>query len=97
MQTMFYDQEIKDLPRTYKRETVVDAELTLAKTLIASMDKPFDPAAYHDEYQVRLKDLIAKKIEGKEIVAPSGEPVSNVIDLMEALQKSIGNLQKTGT
>lgn len=99
VQTMFYEQEIKDLPQTYKKEQIVDAELTLAKTLISTMDKPFDPAAYHDEYQARLKDMIATKIEGKEVVAPSGEPAGNVINLMEALQRSIEQkeLRKTGS
>jgi len=89
VQTMFYEQEIKDLPKTYKREPVIEAELTLAKTLISAMDKPFDPSAYHDEYQARLKELITDKIEGKEIVTPAGEVPGNIINLMEALQKSI--------
>jgi DNA end-binding protein Ku len=61
----------------------------MAKTLIMSMDKPFDSSMYHDEYQTRLKELISQKIAGKEVVSPVSEPRGNVIDLMEALQKSI--------
>lgn len=48
-----------------------------------------DPAAYHDEYQVKLRQLIEDKIAGKEVVATTTEQAGNVIDLMEALQASI--------
>ena len=66
----------------------------MAKTLIGSMVKPFAPEEYHDEYQAKLRDLISQKIAGKEIVSassPSDEPkqAGNVIDLMDALKKSI--------
>ena len=53
------------------------------------MDTPFDPEAYHDEYQVKLRKLIEDKIAGKDIVATSEENNVNVIDLMEALKASI--------
>ena len=54
------------------------------------MDTPFHPAAYQDEYQVKLKELIKKKINGQEIVAaqPEGQQ-GNVIDLTDALKASI--------
>ena len=88
-ETLFYEDEIKDLPKSYSRQPVADAELAMAKTLLSSMDRPFDPSIHHDEYQARLKDLISQKIAGKETVAPNTEPQSNVIDLMEALKKSV--------
>lgn len=93
-QTMFYHEEIKALPTTYQKPAVDDAQLQMAKTLIGSMVKPFAPEEYHDEYQAKLRDLISQKIAGKEIVSassPSDEPkqAGNVIDLMDALKKSI--------
>jgi len=88
-QTMFFTNEIKDLPKKYTKQSVIDAELTMAKTLITSMDRPFEPENYHDEYQAKLKDLIARKIAGKETVTAAPEAQSNVIDLMEALTKSV--------
>ena len=45
------------------------------------MVKPFEPAAYQDEYQERLKALIEQKIAGKEIVAPAPENEGNIISL----------------
>lgn len=89
IEKMFYQDEIKELPKAYNKTDVNDAELTMAKTLIATLDKPFDPEKYKDEYQEKLKEVIEKKIAGQEIVAPSAEPQNNVIDLMEALKKSI--------
>ena len=90
IEKMFYQDEIKDLPKTYTKTEVNEAEFNMAKTLIASMDKPFDPALYKDEYQDRLKEVIGQKISGKEVVAASSEqPKSNIISLMDALKASI--------
>jgi DNA end-binding protein Ku len=94
IEKMFYQEEIKELPKAYTKPELNDAELQMAKTLIASMDKEFDPAMYKDEYQVKLREVIEQKIAGREIVAPQGEEKSNVIDLMEALRRSIDQNQK---
>lgn len=89
IETMYYQDEIKELPKSITHPPLNDAELTMAKTLINSMVQPFEPELYKDEYQVRLRELIEKKINGKEIVAAKSEPENNVIDLMEALKASI--------
>lgn len=89
IEKMFFQDEIKDIPKPYSRPELNETELTMAKTLIGSMVHPFDPSLYHDEYQVRLKQLIQDKINGKNIVASQPESGGNVIDLMEALQRSI--------
>ena len=88
-ETMFYDDEIKELPKTYSKQPTGEAELSMAKTLISSMIKPFEPSMHRDEYQARLKDLVTQKIAGKETVTAAPEPQGNVIDLMEALKKSV--------
>lgn len=87
--TMFFEDDIKEIPKSFARPALNDSELTMAKTLIQSMAQPFDPALYKDEYQERLRDLIQQKISGKEIVAARQDAPSNVIDLMEALKKSL--------
>lgn len=94
VQTMYFEEEIKDLPRVYNKIEINDSELTMAKTLIKSMDKPYNPEEYRDEYQVKLRELIQSKIAGKDITAPT-EHKSNIIDLMEALQKSIEKNKRT--
>ena len=89
IETLFFQDEIKAAPKEPVKPEVSDAELRMAQTLIAAMDKPFTPDAYHDEYQARLREIIENKIAGKEIVAVPDERPNNVIDLMEALKASV--------
>jgi DNA end-binding protein Ku len=44
---------------------------------------------YRDSYADKLMELIEAKVEGKEIVAPPEEETANVVNLMEALRKSV--------
>ena len=87
--TMYYEDEIKELAKSYNKPEIVDAELTMAKALVNSMITPFDPASYKDEYQVKLRELLESKIAGKEIVASKTEAPDNIINLMDALKASI--------
>jgi DNA end-binding protein Ku len=87
--TMFYQDDIKDLQKSYKIPEPTEQELKMAQVLIDSMDTPFDPAQYKDEYQSKLKELIETKIAGKEVVAAKPEQAGNVINLMDALKASI--------
>lgn len=89
IETMFFQEEIKAIPKEVNAPDVKDTELNMAKKLIESMDQPFQPELYQDEYQERLRSLIADKIAGKEIVASKTEKKDNVIDLMDALKASI--------
>lgn len=89
VKTLFYEDEIVAVPKQVPKMKLDEQELDMAKMLIQNMTKPFDSAVYRDEYQARLKDAIMKKIQGQEIVtADSGAP-DNIIDLMEALKKSL--------
>lgn len=92
--TMFYADDIKELQKSYSAPQVNEAELNMAKTLISSMDTPFDPSKYRDEYQFKLKKLIEDKIAGKEVVAAEPDGTGKVIDLMEALKASVEKAKK---
>lgn len=64
----------------------------LAVQLIGKKSAPFKPEQYKDHYQVALKELVQNKLKGHKIIAheeqrPTG---TNVVDLMEALKRSIG-------
>lgn len=87
--TMFYADDIKDLQKPYVKPEVSEQELGMAKTLINSMDTPFDPSKYKDEYQSRLRELVENKISGKEVVAAQPQEAGKVVDLMEALKASV--------
>lgn len=92
--TMFYEDEVKELQKQYTQAKVSEDELKMAKLLINSMDTPFDPKQYRDEYQEKLRELIEKKISGQEIVTPEPESTGKVIDLMEALKASVEKANK---
>ncbi len=92
--TMFFADEVKELQKQYNKPEVNEQEFNMAKMLINSMDTPFDPSKYKDEYQGRLRELIETKISGKEVVAAEVEGPGKVIDLMEALRASVEKAQK---
>lgn len=92
--TMFYADDVKELQKQYDKPEVSEQEMNMAKMLINSMDTPFDPAKYKDEYQVKLRQLIETKISGKEIVAAKPDNTGKVIDLMDALKASVEKVKK---
>ncbi len=92
--TMFYADEVKDIQKQYTKTEVSEQELSMAKVLINSMDTPFDPSQYKDEYQIKLRELIETKISGKEVIAAESDNTSKVIDLMEALKASVEKAKK---
>ncbi len=92
--TMFYADEVKEFQKQYTKPQVSEQEMNMAKVLINSMDNPFDPSKYKDEYQVKLRELIETKISGKEVVAAESVNTGKVIDLMEALKASVEKAQK---
>jgi DNA end-binding protein Ku len=66
--------------------------------LIDKKTGPFKPAEFHDRYIDALHRLIDKKAKSKsnkrvleDVEEPSGGSKSNVIDLMAALKKSVGD------
>ena len=89
VKTLYYHDEIAAVPKQVPKVTLDRNELDMAKMLVDSMTKPFVPEDFKDEYQARLRDAIMKKIQGKEIVTADNSESGNVIDLMEALQKSL--------
>lgn len=89
IETLFFDDEIAELPRTYQKPPLTREELTLARRLIDSMSAPFDLTAYHDQYQERLRELIERKLNGEELARPAPKAPENVVDLMDALRRSV--------
>lgn len=71
-------------------------ELKLAQQLIeASTSDDFDFSKYEDTHTSHLKELIEAKVAGKEVVAPpAAEEETHVINLMDALKKSVQQTKK---
>jgi len=95
IKTLFFHDEIAAMPKPVRKMKPDEQELSMAKMLVENMTKPFVAEDYHDEYQERLREAIMKKIEGQEIVSADTGSTANVIDLMDALQKSLELSGKT--
>jgi DNA end-binding protein Ku len=73
---------------------VKEKELAMAKMLISSLEADFEPQKYHDTYRDNLQKMIEDKIEGRKVVATPDQHVAPVIDIMEALKKSLAEKRK---
>ncbi|HWW58022.1 MAG TPA: Ku protein [Sphingopyxis sp.] len=99
METLRYADEVNKAASYFRDIADSDPDedlLDLATTLIDKKTGKFDASDFHDRYVEALKELIERKKKGKTLnlddgkdeKAPSG---SNVVDLMAALKKSIGD------
>jgi DNA end-binding protein Ku len=73
-------------------DTKPDAQMVaIAEKIIEQQEGPFDPSEFKDRYEDALRDLIKSKEKGAGRKVKVEEPDNtNVIDLMEALRKSLG-------
>jgi DNA end-binding protein Ku len=96
--TMYFQDEIRQVEE-FRTDTslVKDKELAMAKMLISSLEENFEPQKYHDSYRENLKKMIEDKIEGRKVVETPSEHIAPVIDIMEALKKSLAEKRKPAT
>src|ERR1700681_4184863 len=69
---------------------VTNAMFDLAKHIVTQKAGHFEPDKFEDQYETALLDLINQKRAGKPITAKERPRGENVVDLMDALRKSIG-------
>jgi DNA end-binding protein Ku len=79
--------ELADMPEKLKPD-----EVKLARQVMATFEAPVDLDEYRDDYQTGLREIIDAKIEGREIVAPEIEAPPKVVNLMDALRKSLDSI-----
>jgi DNA end-binding protein Ku len=93
MYTLHHAAEIRTIEQIDElrevRGKVGPAEMKLAKQVIESFEAPLDLSDYKDEYQEGLQKIIDAKIAGEEVIAPTEEAPPKVVDLMEALRRSL--------
>lgn len=94
LNTLFFEEEITANPAKEVKEQCSEVELKMAKALIEGMSGKFNPSDYKDEYRRKVQEAIERKIAGKEIVSPKESGSGKMIDLMEALTKSLELAQK---
>jgi DNA end-binding protein Ku len=97
MHTMFYANEVhKEQEFKADAALVADKELDLAVKLIEALAAKFEPEKFRDKYREQVEALIAAKIQGREVASgqPQAAPAAPVVDIMEALKKSLAAARK---
>ncbi len=97
LHTMYFVDEIHaereaGAPKQAKFER---KELDLAKKLIDTLAAPFKPEEFHDQYRENVERLIKAKRQGRKVRPIKQPKAAPVVDLMQALQKSLARNKKT--
>lgn len=96
LHTMYYPEEVREVPEFLQDRTVTvkPQEIELAEKLVEGLAAEFDPSKYHDDYQTRVMQMIEAKRDGLTVGMEPPRKRAPVIDLMQALQKSLGELPR---
>ena len=89
LHTMFFADEIQKADLKASPEKFSDKEIRLASQLIDSLTAKFQPEQFHDEYQENVKRLIEQKQKGERVRGVKHERPREVVNILEALQKSL--------
>jgi DNA end-binding protein Ku len=81
--------ELEHVPAKVKPD-----EVKLAKQVMSTFEAPLEMRDFTDEYQAELRKVIDAKIEGREVAEPVEEEAPKVVNLMEALRKSLDTVSK---
>jgi DNA end-binding protein Ku len=96
LETLYYPDELRAQPEmSLDKVKISDRELEMAFALIDLLRKPFDPEEYKDHYREALNQLIEAKLEGREVVESPAPKESKVIDLADALRRSVEAAKKS--
>ena len=92
---LFFYDEVQSNQASDIEESLSKQEIALAKNLISSMEGEFNPEEYKDEYNIRLRQAILDKANGKEVRKVDGSKTIKITDLMEALQRSVDEVTQS--
>jgi len=87
------DQSTLDFPAS---EAPPENEMKVAKMLIDTMSEPFDASKFRDNYREEVLAMIEARAAGQEAPKEASKPAarSNVVNLMDVLQKSLEESKK---
>jgi DNA end-binding protein Ku len=97
MYTLHHDAEIRSIEEIDELNSVPTKvkpeEMKLAKQVVSTFDAELNLKDYKDEYKEGLRQIIDAKIAGEEVVAPEIQEPPKVVDLMEALRRSLDSVR----
>jgi len=97
MSTLYYADEVRsieDIPEFPVQAKVHPNEKKMALQLVEGLAAEFNPAEYRDEYRDALQKVISAKVEGAPVEAAPERKEEKVVDLMEALRRSLQATRK---
>jgi DNA end-binding protein Ku len=96
LETLFLAEDVRsqaEIEEAVAGTEVKKAELDLAEQVMQSLVGEFEPAELVSEYRRDLRAMLEAKLEGREITKPEPAPETPVVDLMEALKRSVAEAQ----
>jgi len=106
LQALLWDEEMRQavFPSLEERVSISAKELELVDEFIRSFESDFEPECFSDHYEDQLRRLVAAKLECGEAIdtekifgeKPEDGGGGEVLDLMEALRKSIDKSRAAG-
>jgi DNA end-binding protein Ku len=95
LHTLYYSDELHKANRTETPKAPYSAkELSLATSLVKQLRAPFKPQEFTDTYRTNVERLIAQKRKGQKVTTVEQPRKAPVIDLVEALQRSLASSSK---
>lgn len=95
LHTMFFANEVQKVDVKAGPAKFSEKEMQLASQLIDALSGKFEPGRFKDEYQENVQKLIGQKQKGEKIRAPKYEHPAPVVNILEALQKSLAESKGT--
>ena len=98
MELLFFADDVRskaEIEEAVEATEVRDAELGLAEQVINSLVGEWEPQDFENEYRRDLKAMLDAKLAGEKITRPEPVAETPVIDLMEALRRSVAEVQGT--
>jgi DNA end-binding protein Ku len=96
LETLFYAEDVRskaEIEEVVQATEVKKAELALAAQVIDSLVGEWNPADFENDYRRDLNAMLEAKVAGQEIKRPEPAPETPVVDLMEALRRSVEEVQ----
>jgi DNA end-binding protein Ku len=96
LETMFVGEDVHsqaEIDEAVGDTEVKEPELVLARQVIDSLVGEFDPSELVSEYRRDMRAMLEAKLAGEEISVPEPEPEAPVVDLMEALRRSVAEIK----
>jgi len=96
LELLFYAEDIRskaDVEEAVGGTEVRKAELELAEQVIQSLVGEWNPDDFENGYRNDLKAMLEAKLAGEEITRPEPAAETPVVDLMEALRRSVADVQ----